>query len=95
MRELTAKEVANEAALYRKSGHVDQSKRLLEAATEHFPGEICIVKEVGKLPKEHPSKIDKWGVELAKLVDRFGVPTALIVAALLAFALLPMFVPAN
>ena len=95
MGDLTAKQLADEAALYRQSGHVKQSKELLQLASEAYPDEICIVKEVNKLPREEPSKMDRCGIALAKFVDRVGIPVALAIAALLAIALFPMFVPAG
>lgn len=91
-----AKDLADEAKLYRESGHCTQARRLVTVAKTHYPAEECLKTEEKKLLAAANPSFPRCRGALSTLVDRLGLPLFFMLMAYVAWLLGPiLLIPAG
>jgi hypothetical protein len=93
---VTPQQIAEEARLYRESGHVRQSAQLIDLAKTRYPSEECLELEAQRLRAAQNPRFRSLKNIMNAAVDLLGMPVFLIWLALSAYMLASLlFVPSG
>jgi len=74
---VSPQQIADEAKLFRQSGHPNHSARLLSVARTHFPTEDCLAKEERRLLADEKKSLKGFRRIVTAAVDLLGLPVFL------------------